>query len=415
VVERSAATILHADLDSFYAAVEVRNDPSLRGRPVAVGGGVILAATYEAKRLGVRAPMPEREARRLCPDLVVVNGHFSAYVEESRRVMAIFDDFTPLVEPISIDEAFLDVGGSVHLLGTPVEMGVRLRSRVREEVGLAISVGVATTKFLAKVASQRAKPDGLVAVEPGRELEFLHPLPVNALWGVGPVATDRLSSYGIATVGDLPSVSEETLCAWIGAGAGHHLWALAHNRDPRRVTPGRRAGSVGAQSAFGRGGDDPDIRRRVILDLADRVGSRLRRKGMGARRITVRARIRGNGSVTRAQMLAGPVSATSSIFRAGLAIAESLAVERAPEETINLLGVSMSKLERVPVTQMELPMQPLPGDPATRPGNPVGIRHSDLDRAVDLARERFGKNSVRRAALRRREDRFLDPDSLDNS
>jgi DNA polymerase-4 len=409
-----AANILHADLDAFYAAVEVRNRPELAGLPVAVGGGVVLSATYEARRTGVRSGMGGNQARKLCPGLVVVDGHFADYVDESRRVMAIFEEFTPLVEPISIDEAFLDVTGSVHLFGSPVGIAAELRRRVRGRTGLTISVGVATTKHLAKVASRWAKPDGLLAVPPGRELAFLHPLPVNALWGVGPVGTERLARYGLTTVGDLAAVPVDTLMAWLGEASGRHLWALAHNRDPRPVRPGRRAGSVGAQSAFGRGGDDRGVRRRVLLGLADRVGSRLRRKGMGGRRITVRARLRGAGTVTRAQVLPGPVAATSSIFRAAVPMAEILVAERAVDTSINLLGISMSKLERVPVVQLELPMDGLPGDPSIRPGAPMAIRFGDADDAVDAARDRFGSQAVRRAALPARpEQRAPNPDALD--
>src|SRR4051794_29044959 len=252
-VPEGGATILHADLDSFYASVEQRDEPSLRGRPVIVGGGVVLAASYEAKAFGVRTAMGGREARALCPDAVVVSPRMSAYSEASKAVFEVFDDTTPLVEGLSIDEAFLDVGGLLRVAGTPTEIAVRLREQVLERVGLPISVGVARTKFLAKVASAVAKPDGLLVVEPDRELAFLHPLPVERLWGVGPKTAAKLHGRGVALVGEVSRLSEDALIAIVGLATGRHLHALAHNRDPRRVVVGRRRGSIGSQCAMGRG------------------------------------------------------------------------------------------------------------------------------------------------------------------
>ncbi len=246
------ARILHADLDAFYASVEQRDDPRLRGRPVIVGGGVVLAASYEAKARGVRTAMGGRQARRLCPDAVVVRPRMSAYSEASKAVYRVFEDTTPLVEGLSIDEAFLDVRGFERTAGTPVQIARRLRRRVLDEVGLPITVGVARTKFLAKVASGVAKPDGLLVVPPDGELDFLHPLPVERLWGVGPVTGEKLRGRGIRTVGEVAALDEAVLVALLGRGAGRHIHALAHNRDPRRVTVGRRRGSIGAQCALGR-------------------------------------------------------------------------------------------------------------------------------------------------------------------
>src|SRR4051812_14953734 len=245
------ATIVHADADSFYASVEQRDDPSLRGKPVIVGGGVVLAASYEAKAFGVYTPMGETQARRLCPDAVVVRPRMEAYSQASDAMFEVFHDTTPLVEGLSIDEAFLDVGGLKRLSGSPEEIAVRLRRDVLERVGLAITVGGARTKILAKVASAGAKPDGLLVVPPDGELAFLHPLPVERLWGVGPVTAGKLHTRGIATVGEVAQLDQVTLVSMLGLASGRHLHALAHNRDPRRVQVGRRRGSIGSQRALG--------------------------------------------------------------------------------------------------------------------------------------------------------------------
>src|SRR5829696_195252 len=245
------ATVLHADLDAFFASVEQRDQPRLRGRPVIVGGGVVLAASYEAKAVGVRTAMSERRARRLCPNAIVVRPRFSAYVEASKAVFEVFEDATPLVEGLSIDEAFLDVRGMERAFGTPVEIAERLRDEVRQRVGLPITVGIARTKFLAKVASAVAKPDGLLVVPPDRELAFLHPLPVERLWGVGPVTAKKLRERGIETVGQVARIPEDVLVSMLGRAAGRHLHALAHNRDRRAVRTGRRRGSIGSQCALG--------------------------------------------------------------------------------------------------------------------------------------------------------------------
>src|SRR5205814_848175 len=273
------ATILHADLDSFYASVEQRDDPRLRGRPVIVGGGVVLAASYEAKAYGVRTPMGSGQWRRLCPDAVVVSPRMSAYSEASKAVFAVFEDTTPLVEGLSIDEAFLDVGGLRRVSGTPVEIAARLRDNVRERVGLPITVGVARTKFLAKVASGVAKPDGLLVVRPDRELEFLHPLPVERLWGVGPVTAAKLRTYGIETVGEVAQLAEPVLVAMLGRASGRHLHALAHNRDPRVVRRRARRRSMGAQRALGRTPRSWEELDASLVGLVDRLARRLRVAG----------------------------------------------------------------------------------------------------------------------------------------
>jgi len=402
-----AATILHADLDSFYAAVEVRRDPSLRGRPVAVGGGVVLAATYEAKRHGVTAGMPGGEARRRCPGLVFAPAHFDDYVATSRQVMEIFERFTPLVEPISIDEAFLQVAGTVHLFGQPESIARQIREAVRAETQLAVSVGVATTKHLAKIASRVAKPDGLVVVPPGQEEAFLHPLPVEFLWGVGPVGQERLASYGVRTIGDLASLPSRTLASWMGDHWGPHLLELSHNVDPRDVVTHRRAGSLGAQSA----GDATDLeqRHRTLLALAERIGTRLRRKHLAGRRVTVRARFDDMTAVSRAHVLPGPIAETQAIYDEAARLTDALIAERGPDRRISLVGISMSMLARVPDIQLELPLEGLPEAAAVRAGSRDNLRLADLDAAVDRARARFGKDAVRRAALLGREPEVRSP------
>jgi len=284
------ATILHADLDSFYASVEQRDDPRLRGRPVLVGSGIVLAASYEAKAYGVRTPMNCRQARRLCPGAVVVDPRMSAYAEASTAVFDVFERTTPLVEGLSIDEAFLDVGGLGRVSGTPTEIARQLRRDVLEQVGLPITVGVARTKFLAKVASGVAKPDGLLVVPPDGELAFLHPLPVERLWGVGPVTAHKLHERAITTVGQVARLSEDAVVAWLGQASGRHLYALAHNRDPRPVQVGRRRKSVGAQRALGRSPKTADAVDAALVELVDRVTRRMRDADRAGRTITLRLR-----------------------------------------------------------------------------------------------------------------------------
>ena len=276
-----SASILHADLDSFYASVEQRDDPRLRGRPVIVGAGVVLAASYEAKARGVRTAMGGGRARQLCPEAVVVSPRMSAYTEASKAVFKVFEDTAPVVEGLSIDEAFLDVRGLDHISGSPVEIAARLRRRIRAEVGLPITVGVARTKFLAKVASAVAKPDGLLLVAPERELEFLHPLPVERLWGVGRVTAAKLHERGITTVGQVALLAERELVLMLGRASGRHLHALAHNYDPRPVEVRRRRRSIGAQRALGRRRRSHQELAGALVALVDRVTRRLRAAGTG--------------------------------------------------------------------------------------------------------------------------------------
>jgi DNA polymerase-4 len=396
------ATILHADLDAFYASVEQLLDPSLRGRPIAVGGGVVLAASYEAKAFGVRGGMPGRQARELCPELVVVGGHFREYQRLADEVMDVLGDVTPLVERISIDEAFLDVTGSVHLFGSPATIAAAIRRRVQGEIGLPISVGVATTKHLAKVASQVAKPDGVVVVEAGREREFLAPLPVGLLWGVGPVTQERLAGRGIHTVGELAVASPEMLRGLLGRAVGDKLGSLAVNRDPRRIETRRRARSIGAQSALGRQVPTDDLLAATFGFLADRVATRARAKGVAGRTVNVRVRFPGLRSVTRSMTLPRPVAATRTLVEVAVDLARAALADHPGERQISLLAVSLSNLVAQTDVQLELPLG-LDGQ-RHRPGSPVGVARSAVDRAVDDVRERFGRGSVGYARVAFRDD-----------
>ncbi|PRY22877.1 DNA polymerase IV [Pseudosporangium ferrugineum] len=377
------ATILHADLDSFYASVEQRDDRALRGRPVLVGGGVVLAASYEAKAFGVRTPMGIAQARALCPQAVVVPPRMKAYSAASKAVFEVFRDTTPIVEGISIDEAFLEVGGLERIRGAPAGIAADLRVRVRERVGLPITVGVARTKFLAKVASGVGKPDGLLVVPPGGELAFLHPLPVERLWGVGPVTAGKLRDRQIRTVGHVARIGEAALVAILGAHAGRHLHALAHNRDPRRVRVGHRRGSIGSQCALGRRPRPFDEIDATLAALVDRVTRRMRAADRAGRTVTLRLRFGDFTRATRSRSLLKATMQTRTILetaRALLTAARPLIEERG----LTLVGVAVGNLDRDGAVQLELPFD----DP-----------HDDsLDAALDLVRDRFGSSSVTRAA-----------------
>jgi DNA polymerase-4 len=386
------ATILHADLDAFFASVEQLLDSSLRGLPIAVGGGVVLAASYEARRFGVRSGMPGGTARRLCPGLRFVGGHFREYQRLGDQVIGICRDFTPLVERISIDEAFLDVAGSMHLFGSPAEIGEGIRRRVRSEVGLAISVGVASTKHLAKIASQVAKPDGLVVVEPGQERAFLDPLPVDLIWGVGPVTGARLAGIGVRTIGDLAGTSSPLLADLLGNAAGAKLAALATNVDRRRIQLTRRASSIGAQAAFGRRVATPTLVRAALGYLADRVAGRLRAAGRAGRTVTVRVRFIGLRSVTRSLTSAVGISATLTLTEVAAELAQVALADHLDQREITLLAVSVSNLVDDAVLQLELPLG-LGGD-VRRPGTIAGAARWRADRSVDAIRARFGRDAV---------------------
>ena len=378
------ATILHADLDAFFASVEQRDDPRLRGRPVIVGGGVVLAASYEAKAHGVRTAMGGARARRLCPDAIVVPPRMSAYSEASKGVFEVFAQTSPLVEGLSIDEAFLDVRGMGRISGTPVEIAARLRRDVLERVGLPITVGVARTKFLAKVASGVAKPDGLLLVPPDGELAFLHPLPVERLWGVGAATAAKLHGRGIGTVGEVAQLAEATLVSIVGKAAGRQLHALSHNRDPRRVQVGRRRRSIGAQRALGRAPRSHAALDAALVALVDRVARRLRRARRVCRTVVLRLRFGDFSRATRSHTLSEATDQTRAI----LATARGLLAAAAPEiarQGLTLVGISLSNLEDVDAVQLALPLE--------------RRRSAALDAALDDVRDRFGSAAITRAVL----------------
>ena len=393
----STAAILHADLDAFYASVEQLLDPSLRGKPIAVGGGVVLAASYEAKSFGVRGGIPGRKARELCPDLIFVDGHFKDYQRLGDAAMQVVADFTPLVERISIDEAFADVAGTEHLFGPPAEIAKTIRHRVRTELGLPISVGVARTKHLAKIASQVAKPDGLRIVDPMTELEFLHDLPVEVMWGVGPATRARLAAIGVTTVGQLAEIAPGTLEPLLGRAVSEKLAALAWNRDPRAIRTHRRAQSAGAQSALGRQPAGERVVRPALRHLADRIGSRLRAKLRSGRTVTVRVRFADLRSVTRSLTLPAPIAATAILAETAEDLVRAVLANHPREATISLLAISVSNLENRPLMQLELPLGL--ADEPRRPGAKRGAARWLADRAVDAIRERFGWEAVGYASV----------------
>jgi len=379
----SEADILHADLDSFYASVEQRDDPRLRGRPVIVGGGVVLAASYEAKAYGVRTAMGGGQARRLCPMAIVVPPRMSAYTEASRAVFEVFRATTPLVEGLSIDEAFLAVGGLRRLVGPPVQIAGQLRRAVAEQVGLPITVGVARTKFLAKVASRVAKPDGLLMVPPDRELEFLHPLPVELLWGVGAVTSAKLHGWGITTVAQVAELSEQSLVSLLGRATGRQLHALAHNRDPRPVAPGRRRRSIGSQRALGRARTTPAAMDAVLVGLVDRVTRRMRGAGRVGRTVVLRLRFDDFTRVTRSHTMAGATARTDTVLHTARALlADALPLIR--RRGLTMIGIAVGNLNDDTEVQLSLPFD----------GPPMA-----LDTVLDQVRDRFGSAAVTRGVL----------------
>jgi DNA polymerase IV len=378
------ATILHADLDAFFASVEQRDDPGLRGRPVIVGGGVVLAASYEAKAYGVHSAMGGRQAARLCPHAIVVPPRFSAYSEASKAVYRVFDDTAPFVEGLSVGELFLDFWGVRRLSGEPREIAVRLKRAVLERVGLPITVGVARTKFLAKVASGVAKPDGLLVVPPDRELAFLHPLEVERLWGVGPITARRLRSRGITRVGQVAQLGEESLVSLLGLAAGRHLHALAHNRDPRPVRVGRRRGSIGAQHALGRSPKSADAVDAVLVALVDRVTRRMRAARRVGRTVVLRLRFDDFSRATRSHTMPFATAHTETILataRGLLAVATPL-IER---QGLTLIGVAVANLDDDVPAQLVLAFERRSNDA--------------LDAVLDEVRSRYGTNAITRAVL----------------
>jgi DNA polymerase-4 len=373
------ATILHADLDSFYASVEQRDDPRLRGRPVIVGGGVVLAASYEAKARGVRTAMGGGVARRLCPNAVVVPPRFEAYSQASKDVFEVFNETAPIVEGLSIDEAFLDVRGLEHISGAPTEIAVRLRRTIRREIGLPITVGIARTKFLAKVASGVAKPDGLLLVPPAGELAFLHPLPVERLWGVGQVTSRKLRDRGLETVGEVAELSEAALVAMLGRASGRQLHALSHNYDPRPVTVRRRRRSIGSQRALGRRRRPPEEIAASLIAIVDRVARRLRAAKRVCRTVVLRMRFDDFTRATRSSTMIDATADTHTILRTAneLLRASGPLIER---RGLTLIGISLTNLTDAGAVQLALPFN----------------RSQALDAALDQVRDRFGSAALTR-------------------
>ncbi len=384
------ATILHADADAFFAAVEQRDDPALRGRPTIVGGGVVMAASYEAKARGVRGGMGGAEARRLCPGAVFVKPNFATYTQASKDLFEVFEQMAPLVEGISMEEAFLEVRGLEEILGTPTQIARTLRSRARRRVGLAVTVGIARTKVLAKMASRAAKPDGLLFVEPDRELEFLHPLPVEALWGVGPTTAEKLHDANLHSVAQLARRPEPELARVVGPAAARHLHAISWGRDPRRVRPGRRRRSIGSQSALGRSRRSWRDLDATLVALVDRVTRRMRGANRAGRTVTLRLRFADFSRASRSHTLPHATDGSAAI----LAAARSLLAAARPtitERGITLVGVAITNLNHDGCVQLELPLD-------------GGRPDRALDAALDEVRERFGPNAIRRAASLARDE-----------
>ncbi len=378
----TGANILHADLDSFYASVEQRDDPRLCGQPVVVGGGVVLAASYEAKAYGVRTAMGGTRARRLCPQVRVVPPRMSAYSEASKAVFKVFEEYAPVVEGLSIDEAFLDVRGLDHISGTPAEIAARLRRDIRQQVGLPITVGVARTKFLAKVASAVAKPDGLLVVPPERELEFLHPLAIERLWGVGAVTAAKLRERGITTVAEVAQLGEATLVAMLGRAAGRKLYALANNRDPRPVQVRRRRRSIGSQRALGQRSCPRSELDAALIGLVDRVTRRLRGADRVCRTVVLRLRFADYNRATRSRTMGEPTALTHVILKT----AEDLLTQSMPlieRRGLTLIGIALTNLEDEAGRQLTLPFD----------------RARELDTTLDSVRERFGSTAITRGVL----------------
>jgi DNA polymerase-4 len=384
----SATPILHADLDAFFASVEQRDDPSLRDRPMIVGRGVVLACSYEAKARGVKTAMNGAQALRICPEAIVVPPRMAAYTEASRKVYEVFADTSPLVEGLSIDEAFLDVSGLEHISGNPAEVAAKLRHDVLEKVGLKISVGVARTKFLAKVASGESKPDGLLVVPPEEEAAFLHPLPIERLWGVGKVTSGKLHSMGVNTVGDIARCPESRLVAALGENVGRRLLDLANNRDPREVAPRERRRSIGAQSAFPRSSRSLEEVDALAAGLVDRTARRLRDSDQLCHTVSISLRFDDMKRATRSRTLPAATAVTETILstvRDLLALTRPLIEERG----ITLLGVALENLSTDDAVQLELP---LARSDAHRDS-------SALDAAMDEVKDRFGSDAITRASL----------------
>jgi DNA polymerase IV len=383
----AGCNIIHVDMDAFYASVELREHPELRGRPMAVGGsgrGVVLSATYEARQLGITAPMPMTRARRMCPDLVVLPPQFRLYAAVSAAVMEILGQITPLVEPLSMDEAFLDIRGAHRRLGTPGQIAEVVRARIADEQGITASVGVASTKFVAKLASTQCKPDGLLVIPSDAVVPFLHALPVGALWGVGEHTEDQLLRLGLRTVADIAHTPAATLVRALGTATGEHLAALAWGHDERPVVSTYRERSVGAQQTFSRDVDDPVIIRRELLRLADRVASRMRTSGVQGRTVTLTVRFTDFTTITRSRTLRDPTDVGQEIYGTAAELFAALGLQRA---RLRLVGVRVSQLYPVDSRPRQLAFD----------DKEYGWRAAE--HAVDRATHRFGPGAVQPAAL----------------
>ena len=383
----TGCTVLHVDMDAFYASASLIDRPELRGLPVIIGGGarsVVLSATYEARRYGVTAAMPMSRARRLCPQGVVVAPDFARYAQISDAVMATFRSVTDLVEPMSLDEAFLDVAGAVRRLGAPTRIGQLLRDTIADEQGITCSVGVASTKFVAKLASGLAKPDGMIVVPVTEVLGFLHQLPVGALWGVGERTEETLERLGLRTVADLAHVPVETLRAALGDATGTHLHHLAWGRDERPVVRAQREKSIGSDETFGQDVDDPVVIHRELLRLSDRVAARVRAAGLVGRTVTLKVRFSDFTTITRSRTLRDPTDVSRDVYATARSLFDGLGLQRA---RLRLVGVRMEGL----LEAAGAPIQPTLDEPEQ------GWR--DADRAVDRASARFGAGAVRPASL----------------
>jgi DNA polymerase IV len=382
--------ILHVDMDAFFVSVELLERPDLRGRPVVVGGagarGVVAAASYEARRYGVHSAMPMTRARRLCPQAVVLPPRHDKYAAVSAGVMEIFRSITPLVEPLALDEAFLDVSGALRRIGRPAEIGRLIRAQVAEQQGITCSVGVASTKFVAKLASTRCKPDGLLVVPADGVVEFLHPLPVAALWGVGERTEETLRRLGLHTVGDLAATPLDTLRREVGEAAGAHLHALAWGRDPRSVVATAKDKSIGAEETFDVDIADPAAIRRELLRLSDRVGARLRGAGHVGRTVAVKLRRSDFTTITRARTLREPTDLAREIYATACALYAASGLEHVP---LRLVGVRVENLIAADDATRQLSL----GEPET------GWR--EAEQVMDLAARKFGAGAVRPAALMR--------------
>lgn len=392
---RETCSILHVDLDAFYASVEQRDDPSLRGVPIIVGGaaprGVVTAASYEARRYGVRSAIPTAQAMQLCPNLIVIPMDMARYAEASREFFAILDEFSPLVEGLSMDEAFLDVEGEERLLGEGPSIARQIKQRVRDAIDLVASVGVAPTKFVAKIASDIDKPDGLRVVRPGKVLDFLHPLPVSRLWGVGKVTFKKLTELGIDTIGDLARYPEELLRVRLGPGAGAHLAALSRGEDPRRITPDRSAVSIGHEQTFSHDFESRADLVPILLGQADRVAARLRKANLRARVVCIKIKYGSFKLLSRRVTLPDPTSDGGVIGKTALELLAKVEItgNQGKQRSVRLCGVSVAQLEnRDAAVQLTL------DHPARERGEKLG----DL---LDEINDRFGTRSIGRAITRR--------------